>query len=100
METVESHKSLPSNTCSLSTANSNVSSLLQHSSGRGKARRGADQPRTHVSSQVIPSGFGSDVRELRGLIEKTGGADELRELIGQLGGLIGKYGAGGGWGAY
>jgi len=41
----------------------------------------------------IPSGFSGDVRELRGLIETAGGPDQLKELIGQLSGLIGKYGA-------
>ncbi len=66
----------------------------------GFKRRDGGAPsriRTHVSSQPqgIPVNFGADVKEIRALIEKTGGSEELRELIGQLNGLLGKYGAGG-----
>jgi hypothetical protein len=43
----------------------------------------------------IPAGFRSDVKVLRALIEKTGGSDELGELVGQLSGLLGEYGPGG-----
>jgi hypothetical protein len=39
--------------------------------------------------------FSGDVRELRTLIEKAGSGEELKEQIGQLSGLIGKYGASG-----
>lgn len=35
------------------------------------------------------------MKELRESIKKAGRADELKELIGQMSGLIGKYGAGG-----
>ena len=66
---------------------------IKHRSGGTEAT-----PRTPTPSQSsggIPSGFGSDVKELRALMEKAGGADELNELIGQLSGLIGKYGASG-----
>jgi hypothetical protein len=36
-----------------------------------------------------------DPKELRALIEKTGGSEELWELVGQLSGVLGKYGASG-----
>jgi hypothetical protein len=53
--------------------------------------------RGHPPTQqaVIPVNFASDVREIRQLAERLGGADERKEVIGQLSGLIGRYGAGG-----
>lgn len=68
---------------------------------RAKQRKASGEPgtttrqRTATQPMGIPAGFSSDVRELREVIEKLGGADETKEMIGQLSGLIGKYGAGG-----
>ena len=48
--------------------------------------------RDRIDAITAHEWFSSDVKELRELIEKVGGAEELTELIGQLSGLLGKYG--------
>lgn len=65
---------------------------------QAKAKEGGGTPRTRSSPAMtvgIPAGFGSDVREIRALLEKLGGAAEAKDVIGQLVGLVGKYGSSG-----
>lgn len=75
------------------------SSYIAQEKARQRKAAGGDAPVRHRTASPqpmgIPAGFGSDVKEIRALIEKTGGSDELRDLIGQLSGLMGKYGASG-----
>jgi hypothetical protein len=50
-----------------------------------------DLATSSLANRWFPPTFASDVREIRGLINKLGGGDEAKELIGQFTGLIGRY---------
>ena len=62
-----------------------------------KADGGEVRTRTRSSAPVqfgIPASFASDVKEIRELVERIGGSDMFKDTVGQLTGLIGKYGSG------
>jgi hypothetical protein len=76
------------------------SSYVAQQRARERKAGGEIQPRQSRTqsggqSAVIPPGFGEDIKTLKGLIEKAGGAEELQELVGSLGGLVSKYGQSG-----
>ena len=53
--------------------------------------RNSATPITHAIRWTVrrhPAGFAEDIKAIKGLIEKAGGADELQELVGSLFGLV------------
>ncbi len=58
--------------------------------GEPRPRRQASPPPS--ATATMPTGFADDIVQLRELIEKAGGADDLREMATGLGGLLAKYG--------
>jgi hypothetical protein len=69
------------------------------SQARAKARKaeGGEAPTRSrgTATAGIPAGFGDDVKAIKELIERVGGAEELKDLAGTISSLEKKYGVAG-----